>query len=503
MSHASRLHRWALAAGTALLLAVVFFSFCPAGGPLAHPVKLTILHLNDIHGHYESYPEEGSPGLVGGLAKAKTVIDRIRQENRKSGRETFVLFAGDLFMGTVFSETSRGTLEAKLLNAIDFTAMTAGNHDFDYGLDALNRLKVDLNFPVLGANVKDEDFRHQFDLVKECWLNGTRVVLFGLTTQSSRANGLYFSDPIAAAKEILDRYESKDLIIAVTHLGDDKDRELLKACKKIDVIVGGHSHDKLSPKFADEPRPIVQAGAYTRFLGRLDLDVKDGEVVGYNSRMIDLNSDVKDDEQIAKAVAEYKQGIPPCWFLPIGRSEVYLEGTHRQGVSVDNPDRLGKLVAYVMALHSKAQIGMTNAGGIRWGILKGEITLSDIFQVLPFANRCVVLNIRGGELLDILRRSDRTQGGYGEVLQTYGLTLGRDDATRDMVIRKVRDEEFDPDKTYSVVVNDFLAAGLEKLGLVATDKKGVAEDEPLIRDLLADYIRDKKVITDKLLDELN
>ena len=86
------------------------------------------------------------------------------------------------------------------------------------------------------------------------------VVLFGLTTQSSRANGLYFSDPIAAAKEILDRYESKDLIIAVTHLGDDKDgRELLKACKKIDVIVGGHSHDKLSPKFADEPRPIVQA----------------------------------------------------------------------------------------------------------------------------------------------------------------------------------------------------------------------------------------------------
>ena len=82
-----------------LLLAVVFFSFCPAGGPLAHPVKLTILHLNDIHGHYESYPEEGSPGLVGGLAKAKTVIDRIRQENRKSGRETFVLFAGDLFIG--------------------------------------------------------------------------------------------------------------------------------------------------------------------------------------------------------------------------------------------------------------------------------------------------------------------------------------------------------------------------------------------------------------------
>ena len=68
------------------------------------------------------------------------------------------------------------------------------------------------------------------------------------------------------------------------------------------------------------------------------------------------------------------------------------------------------LSAYVMALHSKAQIGMTNAGGIRWGILKGEITLSDIFQVLPFANRCVVLNIRGGELLDILRRSDRTPG---------------------------------------------------------------------------------------------
>ncbi|MEW6350607.1 MAG: bifunctional UDP-sugar hydrolase/5'-nucleotidase [Thermodesulfobacteriota bacterium] len=502
MLDASTLRRLTLALGFALVLAAAGLSVGAAQEAAEPLLKLTILHMNDPHGHYEPYPEEGSAGLVGGFAKAKTIIDQIRRKNEESGRETLVLMAGDLLMGTVFTETFKGELGATLLNSMGFTAMTVGNHEFDYGVGNLfKRLKPDLNCPLLSANIRDESFRPQFDMVKESAIGKTRLVLFGLTTRSSRAEGLFVSDPMCAAKDVLDRYRESDLIIALTHLGSVQDRNLLKACPLIDVIVGGHSHEKLTPSFDTHPRPIVQAGAYARYVGRLDLEVRDGKVEGYKSRLLDLDAEVKDDAEITRVVSEYRRRIPECWFASVGSSEVFLNGADHRGWSVYRTAPVAKLVTHVMAMHAGTQVAITNAGSIRGSLPKGDVNYADLFRVLPFPNRCVKMDLKGVDLQEILRSGVKSSRGYSELLQTFGLTLGKDEPGN-LVIEKVRDEEFDPQKTYSVVTNDFLADRLHRQGLPNKDKTPSAKGTPLIRDLVADFIRRKGPISQRLLDEL-
>ncbi len=502
MQEARTLRSIALAVGIAVVVLAATLSLVSAQDKTSPLVKLTILHMNDPHGHYEPYREEGASGLVGGFAKAKTVIDEIVTKNRKSGRETLVLMAGDLLMGTLYTETFKGELGARLLNSMGFTAMTVGNHEFDYGVDSLYRnLKLELNCPLLSANIRDEFFRPQFDMLKETFVGTTRLVLFGLTTRGSRAGDLFVSDPICAAKEVLDRYEDSDLVIALTHLGLSEDRELLDACPSIDVIVGGHSHHELRPSFEKDPRPIVQAGAYARYVGRLDLEVRDGKVVGYESRLIDLSPEVKDDEEITRIISEHKSRIPYCCFVPVGTSEVFLNGTNHKGWSVYHTAPVAKLITYVMAAHTDAQVAITNAGGIRWSLPKGEISYADLFQVIPFPNRCVKMHLKGWELQNLVRESVESSRGYKELLQQFGLTLETDEPGN-LVIRKVRDEDFDPQKTYSVVTNDFLADRLHAHGVVDKEKTPFTQSPTLIRDLVAEFVRGKGVITGRLIDEL-
>lgn len=486
------------------LLAWILFWWSMAGA--GQGLKLSILHMNDPHAHYLPYEEKGMEGPFGGFAKAQTVMNALQERNRAEGRETLRLLAGDLLMGTSFSTAFKGELGVRLMNQMGFAAMTVGNHEFDYGQEnLLQKLRPAMSFPLLSANVKRKDGSNVFERVleKKGSQVPTRIVIFGLTTEETpisthpgNVEGLVFEDPIKTASDLLANYDDKDLIIALTHIGVDEDMKLAEACPKIDIIVGGHSHTALAPPLKVRDTVIVQAGAYAKFVGQLDLEAVDGKISRYEGRLITLAKDTAEDPGIASVIKEYQSRLDSSLQTVIGRTDVDLEGT-RSAIRSGRETNLGKLIAYNMAVNSMADVALINGGAIRAGIPAGPITLNHIYTVLPFGDTVVRIGLLGEDLEAVLRRNVALEAGSGAKLQTFGLTYHVEQG--DVKIEKVGSKAFNRAATYHVATNDFLAAGGDGYAVFKEKGKDIWNTSTLLSDIVVDYIKAKKVITEALL----
>ncbi|MBK8347137.1 MAG: metallophosphoesterase [Saprospiraceae bacterium] len=252
--------------------------------------RLTILHTNDVHSRIEPFPMDGSKNEgLGGVAKRATLIKRIREEQS----HVLLLDAGDIFQGTPYFNFFGGELELKLMSEMGYDAATIGNHDFDGGMDGLERQLIHANFPLLVTNYDFENtvLKGKTKPYKIFVKGGVKVGVFGvgielkgLVPQSLYKDTVY-SDPIAAAEKyakILRHEEKCDYVICLSHLGykynEDKvsDRILAQNTTDIDLIIGGHTHtflkepERLSNK-AGKPVLINQVGWAGIVLGRLDV----------------------------------------------------------------------------------------------------------------------------------------------------------------------------------------------------------------------------------------
>ena len=183
----------------------------------------------------------------------------------------------------------------------------------------------------------------------------------------------------------------------------------------------------------------------------------------------------------------------------IGKTEVFLVGT-RSSVRSDNETNLGRLIAYNMAEGSGSDIAIINGGAIRGSIKGGEITSNDVYTALPFPNTVAKMNLSGEYILAVLQRGADLEPGSGGKLQTFGLTYTIDAGK--VRIDKIRDQPFDLGKIYSVATNDFLAAGGDGYKVFKEKGGNLYNSGPLPSDLLINYIRENKVITQQLLDSL-
>ncbi|HTY22387.1 MAG TPA: 5'-nucleotidase C-terminal domain-containing protein [Desulfomonilaceae bacterium] len=490
---------------------LILILVCALGIPAAvaqssKPLKLTILYMNDPHAHYEPYQEGSTKELIGGFAKAQTVFKEVLAANRAQGRETLIFLAGDLLMGTPFSTAFKGRLGVKLMNKMNFTSMTVGNHEFDYGqANLLKTLKPMMKFPLLSANTTSESgkFLFQRSMQKKFPKSETRAVIFGLTTTDTaitthpkNAKGLVFHDPIQTTRELLKKVKKDDLVIALTHLGVDEDKKLAQDCPRINVIIGGHSHTALLEPLRVGDTIICQAGAYAKYVGRLDMEVSEGHVTQYSGRLILLGPDVKPDEEIASIIGEHKKLMDDRLNEVIGKTEIFLDGT-RSNIRSGHDTNLGRLVAYNMAASSGSDVAMINGGSIRASLKEGAITLNDIYTVLPFSNTVVTMNLTGKDLLAALARSADLEPGSGGKLQTFGIEYRIDQGA--VKIDDIRDKGFDPEATYSVAVNDFLAAAGDGYTVFKERGKNVYDSSLLVSDLLIGFIKAKKVINPETL----
>jgi 5'-nucleotidase len=253
--------------------------------------KLVILHTNDVHSRLEPFPMDGGRNQgLGGVAARAALINKIRNEND----QVLLLDAGDIFQGTPYFNIYKGEPEIKAMAAMNYDAVTMGNHDFDAGLENFASQLKHANFPVLMCNYDftntPMEFKYQpYKIFKKGKLKigvtGVGIQLTGLVPDSLFGNTKYL-DPIQKVNETaakLKKEEGCDMVICLSHLGykySDKkvsDIVLAKETENIDLIIGGHTHT-----FMDAPELytnksgsdvlINQVGWAGIQLGRLDFD---------------------------------------------------------------------------------------------------------------------------------------------------------------------------------------------------------------------------------------
>ncbi|MDH7602785.1 MAG: bifunctional UDP-sugar hydrolase/5'-nucleotidase, partial [Armatimonadota bacterium] len=235
---------------------------------------VTVLHTNDIHGNVA--PRNDS----GGLARAATLVRQIRTVMPN----VVLLDAGDIIHGTPEDYLSRGKATISAMNAASYDAAATGNHEYDFGLDALEEVISTATFPFLAANVNATSGENWNGLAPSIVLNagGIRIGVIGLATLETVSlhwpgsiKDIRVYDPIETAKLLVPKVrESVDVLIILSHLGIDLDRILAREIDGIDFIIGGHSHTAIDQWEWVGNTLIAQTGAYCRALGRIDFIVR-------------------------------------------------------------------------------------------------------------------------------------------------------------------------------------------------------------------------------------
>lgn len=433
--------------------------------------ELTLIHVNDVHGRAEESKIDGV-----GYAKVATIAKNYQAD--KNNGEVLILDVGDTLHGTTFATLNKGESIVEVLNITGIDYMALGNHDFNYGDKRLKELMKTADFGILTANVIDKTtgkpLGKEYDIKT---VNGMKVGIFGLSTPETyfktnpkNVEDIEFLDPIPVAKEIVAKLKKENVkyIIAITHLGDDESTEkkyqsigLAEAVPEIGLIVDGHSHTELKEKKVVNGVTIVQAGEYTKNVGVVRIDLDDlSNAIDY--RLISKDEiAVEGDAKVVEKIETIKASQKTITSVKIGKSPIKLEGD--RSVVRTGESNLAQLITDSMIWKTGADVALTNGGGIRASINAGDITVGDVITVLPFGNYVVTKEVKGSDLKAALEHGLRAYPeSLGGLSQVAGLTVKFDPKKPEgqkISEIKIKGKLLNPNKTYVVATNDFMAVG--------------------------------------------
>jgi len=423
-----------LAAGLLLLLAALCI---PVYGQ-----ELVILHTNDLHGQ--------------SLARLATVLE----EQRQLFEQLIWVDAGDLFSGTAISTLLQGQAEEAAVLELGLAAITFGNHDFDFGLAALERsLAAGVPWVCLNVFRADGTTLAPPFFIREA--GSIRVLITGLATPDTprmsfpdNVAGLVFTDPVPALQKLLDEQAGNyDVCVVLSHLGYGEDQLLAQRVPGIDVIIGGHSHTVLNKPVAVGGTLICQAGSNAQYLGRVVLSLQDG--LSARGELLRIAEDTPPHPRLVELDRKYEELLAAELDQVIGYSRF---GYVKNG--------LGVLLVKALKEFSGADAALYNSGGVRDGLPSGQVTRRDVYAVEPFGNQVVVITLSGAQMAQLLEAKAKRSGDFYE-----GPRL------------------VDTSKTYTVATSDYLAvseAGYWVLARGEAEYLGVS-----VREVLEKYLAEE------------
>ena len=478
---------------------------------------LTILHTNDFHARFEPISrfdsgcgeEDNMEGkCFGGSARLKTAIDAARDRAVHS----ILVDGGDQFQGTLFYTYYKGTLAAEMMNAMGYDAMTVGNHEFDDGPEVLRGFMDAVDFPVLmsNADVSAEPLLAD-TLMKSTVIGvgGERVGLIGLTPEdtdelASPGDNVTFSDPVAAVQGEVDRLTADGVnkIIVLSHSGYGVDLRVAEETTGVDVIVGGHSNTYLSnvSDRAAGPYPtmvgdtaIVQAYAYGKFLGELNVVFDDeGVIASASGEPIIMDRFVRESSPIKARIAEAAVPLDEIRNKVVASANDVITGDRSVCRQVECT--AGNMIADAMLERVKSQgidVALMNSGGIRADIDAGDVTMGEVYTVLPFQNTLSTFQVTGATLKEALENGVSQHADVaGRFPQVSGMTFAVD-LSQDVGNRisdvTIGGEALDMAKTYGMVSNNFIRNGGDGYAMFK-DAMNAYDYGPDLAEVVADYL---------------
>jgi len=450
-----------VALGLALALAAALVAGCPPT-----PQSLVVLHFNDFHGQVQ--PVNNKDGTAqGGLDRLAGLADAIRAGDADRQVPTLLLNAGDIFTGTAFSTLFRGEPEFHAMGLMRLTAMTTGNHEWDYGAAILETRARKASFPILVANLQAEDPARVFWKTSVTFLVGhSRIGLIGvttpdtpLTTAPGNTEGFTFTDPVEAIGNVLASVGRRqwDFVIVLSHCGFDVDRRIAHAFPQIGLIVGGHDHKELRSPWIESGVPIVQAGDRGRFLGRVTVTLRRGRRPEVAGTLIPVRNSSPASGEEARYLAPFLAREHEELGTVIGHLPCELSGDRNLLRTAEAP--IGDLITDGMRRTASADAAFINGGTVRAGLPAGTITQRDLYGCLPYFDSLHTTRLTGEQIQALLDRcaSMPTTDPPGGFLQMSGISATyRQGRARNVLIGG---RSLDPKADYLVACTNFLCSG--------------------------------------------
>ena len=491
--------------------------------------ELNILHINDLHSRIEainkfdstcSAEEEGKGECFGGVARLKAAIDTQRQA--MTGKNVLLLNAGDNFQGSLFYTTYKGAVEAEFLNLMKFDAMTVGNHEFDDSEDGLATFLDKVQFPVVTANIAASASSKIGDRIKPFIVlnqGGQGIGIVGAVANdtaelSSPGPNVLIGDDVADITAAIGELKKQGVnkIIALTHVGYPRDLAAIAKIPDVDVVVGGHSNTFLSntsdkaegpyPTLVDNPGgykvPIVQAAAYSKYLGNLKVVFDDAGVVKEASgEPILIDSSIKPDEAVLARIKELGGPIEELKNKIVAESATPIDGSREVCRAAECA--MGNLVADAILDRTRSQgmtIAITNGGGLRASIDGGPVSMGEVLSVLPFQNTVATFQLKGSDLIAALENGlGQIEEGAGRFPQVSGMKYSFDKSkpagSRVVSVEVKEGETFvplEPAKTYGIVSNNYMRAGGDGYSVFAKAGMNAYDFGPNLELVVADYL---------------
>ncbi len=437
----------------ACLLALLLPACAPAAAPPSAPApqaapavkRLRVVGTTDVHGHLlPTRPEWARGRVVGGADVLAAHIDSARA--RFDGA-TVVISAGDLFQGTAISNFSWGRATIEAHNATGYDAAAVGNHEFDWGQDTLVARVRESRFPWLAANLFRAGTREHPSWVRP-WVMveraGVKVGIVGVAlshtpqmVMAGRLTGLEFGEEVpaidAAARQA--RAAGADFVVVTMHVGvictqpGREPEEESTGCsgealeiaaglaEPVDAIVGGHTHRRVLTDTLGIP--FLEAASYGTAFSVVDLERSGGRTrVLRRAVHTPFADEVTPDTAVTRVLARWEARVRPM--------------TERVVTSLVTPMRrqgdefpLGNLIVDAFRSTAGAQVGLINNGSIRRDLPAGRITWGDLFELQPFGNEVVKVEITGDQLRRALENSVRADGSVDAHISGMRVTFDR------------------------------------------------------------------------------
>lgn len=419
-----------------IVLILTWIAACTALSAQEEAVK--ILYFNDAH-EPDMVSTEG--GLLGGVSRMKSVVDSIRQ----SSPDALLLFGGDLGGGTLAGKLYRGTVMVDFLGDIGVDYANYGQHDFDYGLDNTQALTRRSKFTWISSNTLTTegspiDGSVPFVIHR---IGSTSIGIIGLVDKvdtSSPRSGITQRDIMNCAKSAIGHLSGVDYIIAITQMNSELNEQLLRECPQIDLILGEETSQYVTNVHFVGDKVIVDGCGNMGHLIEISLPSEQGsQAISVHP----ISTAVKPDERLERRVQAINEEI-----------------ASRLGVRLGTlpPDRIrtrrltGEMVAGIFREHYGTDMALVQSGGIRADLTDGDITLRDIYSILPYENRIIPVRLPGRSIRRLIEKA--VNDGADAALAGVEVT-----SSDEGLIIYVNGVRLDDGRDYTIALSEYVTSG--------------------------------------------
>ena len=483
----------------------LLLSFLLISSLVAAQEKATLLYFNDSH---VIYPVVDKHGERGGVARAKTIVDSIKKENKN----TVVLQGGDLGGGVLFGAVYHGFPMIEAFNKMPIDISNFGQHEFDFGVTEARNLVNKSKFQWISTNLKESSGK-PFNNSKEYIIKkiGDFKVGFLGTTDGMettiQTTEIYQEDIIKSIGENLEKLkkEKVDFIVLLSQSEPELNIEILEKYPEINAVLAEEKSEKYNFVTYVGEKPIVSPQGNMGSIVKIDIfKNKDGKIK-QSLEFLPVDSSVPSDKEMLKLEEFYKEKLDRDLGTVIAKNNVKLDSgfgeNHHARYEESN---IGNLIADAYKNHFNTEIAFMNGGGIRANIESGDFRLRDAISILPFSNKVGAFKYSGKTIVEALEHGvSSVDKKAGRFLQVAGMEYSynpKDEVGSRVSNVTVNNKPIELETIYTVALPLYIKNGGDGFQMLKNTVGTVEIDSEknIDSDIFIDYVKKIKVLNPKL-----